>query len=114
MRKLIGYLVPTVAAAIILTVLLVAATGCHLTPRQQYASVQETYITSVELVVAAYVAGEIDRDVYVEKVLPAIRKGDAALDVYNSLTALDLDASEPKAVLLEVLAVLQPFIVESP
>lgn len=96
-------------------VLLLACTitgGCASTPREQYAQVQDAYISTVTVLLEARSTGEIDEDTWQQDVVPLINLGDQALDQYGAATQSGGDPVPALITVRDVLAKLRPFVME--
>jgi hypothetical protein len=90
--------------------LTVAMVGCHATPRERYAQVQDTFITAVEVALAARAAGEISEEDWANTVHPLIVLGSDLLDEYDARTAAGEPAELVAAEVRHVMAQLAPFL----
>ncbi len=79
--------------ALLIVCLLLTLTGCNgpQARRQSFAQLNDTYITTVDSLITAYAHGEIDRETYVDDILPVINAGDAVLDGLDAATKAGLD-----------------------
>jgi hypothetical protein len=102
----------SVGPMLALLLLVCTITGCASTPREQYAQVQDAYISTVTVLLEARSTGEIDEDTWQQDVVPLINLGDQALDQYGAATQSGNDPTPALITVRDVLAKLRPFVME--
>lgn len=86
--------------------------SCSSTPRETYADLQDTFISGVRTLNAAYDSGDISQEDWDETVWPAIKAGDAALDAYDAATAAGMRGESALGQLKDALDALRPWILD--
>lgn len=97
------------ASILILVAVLLSASGCAGTPREQYASLQDTAISAISLLNQARVDGEIDEETWQEDILPQINRAYRLLNELDDLTEAGLSGDTTREKLLDALRRLRSF-----
>ena len=101
----------------LMILVLVSATltlpGCQQTPREQYVTAQDGFISAVAVLLDARKQGEFTEQQWQETILPWINTGNAALDEWDAATAVGAPAESALTRLREALVKLGPFILRS-
>jgi len=87
-----------------------AMEGCAATPRQQYAQVQDTFITTLQVLLVAKETGEFTDEEWYDEILPLLFAADDLLTEFDNLTAAGESGDTVLAEFHRVLLLLRPFI----
>lgn len=99
--------------AVIFTIALMSfavVTGCDSNPRQDFATVQDTYIGAQQVLISARASGEIDDEDWAE-IVPLMETLHDLLGEYNDRSQSDQPVESIAAEVRQVLSELRPHIV---
>lgn len=92
-----------------------APSGCDTTqtPRQTYATVNDTFIAATQTLIVAAETGEFTQDEWNTRVLPLINAGNDLLTQYGVVTKTGVDGQNILFQIRDILIALQPYVVRA-
>ena len=101
-----------VAPILALVLMFSIISGCNLTPREQVANIQDTYISLVVSLNQAYDGGYFTDEQWDSDIIPVIRAGDAAIDALDAATAAGFPPDNELEAVRQVIETLRPIVLD--
>ena len=99
-----------VFTVLLAAMLFVPLAACQSTPRQQFAQVNDTFITTVQVLNVAHDQGHFTDEEWVEDIVPLVKAGNALLDQYDTVTRTGMNGDPILIQVREILTALRPFV----